>query len=92
MAKVTVQIYTTVGEKLLKTHLSIQATTVEETIKIVEEKLSSRFKKEFRNEDGKIKDSYIIALNGLPIDKKKLSSYSLSSGDILQIYPAISGG
>jgi len=92
VSEITVQIYTTLGEKLLKTRFSIQAKTVEEAIKIVEKKLPQKFKEELKNQDGKIKNSYIIAVNGLPIEKKKLPHYPLSPGDVLQIYPAISGG
>ena len=88
---ITVQVYTTLKEKLKSGKIAVEAKTASDALKQLEKKYGSAFRNEMY--DGKkLKNYYIFLLNGLAIDHKKLSKAKLKDGDILHIFPPIAGG
>ena len=92
MAHITVQVYTTIGNKLVKGKIQIEVSNVAEALESMERHFGREFRNEVREIDGSIKTNYIVALNGYPIDRKAPDKVNLNDNDVLQIYPAISGG
>lgn len=88
---ITVQVYTTLKEKLKSGKIEIEAKTVLDALKQLEKRYGSVFRNEMY--DGKkLKNYYIFLLNGLAVDHKHLSKTKLKNGDLLHIFPPIAGG
>jgi len=92
MPTITVQLYTTIGKKLVKEKISTDAANVAQALNELERRLGRDFRKELYEEDGTIRDHYIVSLNGYPVDRKNPESVQVSENDILLIYAAVSGG
>ncbi len=88
---ITVQVYTTLKEKLKAGKIEVDAINVSDALK----KLEKKFGAAFRNElyvGKKLKNYYIFLHNGRAVDHKKLSKEKLKDGDFLHIFPPIAGG
>ncbi|MEW6557431.1 MAG: MoaD family protein [Elusimicrobiota bacterium] len=88
---ITVQVYTTLKEKLKTGKIELETLNVADALK----KLEKQFGAAFRNElyDGKkLKNYYIFLHNGKAIDHKKVAKEKLKDGDTLHIFPPIAGG
>lgn len=92
MASITVQLYTTLRNKLVKDKIATDASTVGEALKTIEKRLGREFTEEFYDAHGKIRDHYIVSLNGHPVDRKSPENIEVADNDTLLIYPAVSGG
>jgi len=92
MAQIIVQVYTAIGNKLVKGKIQIEVSNVAEALESMEKHFGREFKNEVVELDGSIKTNYIVALNGYPIDRKTPDKVKFTDNDVLQIYPAISGG
>ncbi|MCX7641179.1 MAG: MoaD/ThiS family protein [Elusimicrobiales bacterium] len=91
MAKVTIKLYTTLKERLNKSHVEVNANTLKEAL----EKLCIKEKK-IKNilfeKKGKVKGYFVITINSNIIDNSKISKIKLFNGDIINIFPPVSGG
>ena len=91
MAKTTATLYTTLNSKIVKDDLTIQAENVAHLLS----KLADIYGKDFKEEifDGAaVKNYYIILHNGNAIDREKPADVVLSDGDVVHIFPPVSGG
>lgn len=91
MAKVTVRLYTILKEKLGKDQIQINAKTLQEALTNI-----SRGNKEIEGilfeKKGKVKGYFVITINSEIIDNSKISKIKLNDGDIIHIFPPVSGG
>jgi molybdopterin converting factor small subunit len=91
MALVNVAIYTTLRDKLGFLSKNIDAKNLQEII----DKLCS-LRKDIPNilldENGKVKNHFILTLNSNIVDKSNLKKVKLKDVDILHISPPVSGG
>lgn len=92
MATITVRLYTTLRNKLVKDNIPTEASTVAEALETIEKRLGREFTKEFYNADRTIRNHYVVSLNGYPVDRKCAGSVKVAENDVLLIYPAVSGG
>lgn len=92
MASITLRLYTTLRNKLVKDKIATEASNVGEALQIIEKRLGREFIKEFYDQNGKIRDHYIVSLNGHPVDRKSPENVEVADNDTLLIYPAVSGG
>lgn len=64
-----------------------------EVIKNLCEEKGPDFRKSlFEPETGRIRDDYVVLVNGKPIDSVRELSLKLKKGDIIAILPALGGG
>lgn len=92
MAQITVQLYTMLGNKLVKDKISTEASNVAEALQSVERRFGREFRKEIYNSDGSIRDHYIVSLNGYPVDRESPKRAKVLDNDVLFIHPAVAGG
>ncbi|MHA1859720.1 MAG: MoaD/ThiS family protein [Candidatus Asgardarchaeia archaeon] len=65
--------------------------TLEDLLKVVEEKFGGEFIKEFFDKrEGRIREDRLIFLNG--IHMKSFSKIELKDGDVISIFPPVGGG
>jgi len=91
MSQIKVQLYSTLREKVGKGKISIDARNIKDALKKLENKFGDKFREELY-EKGRIKNYYILLLNGRVINVKALSQIKLSPGDVLHIIPPVAGG
>lgn len=90
MSRITVKIYTTLGNKLVKGNYEVEARTVADALAILSERFGRAFEEIYL--DGEVRNLYILLLNGKPCDRKKIHRTDLNEGDALHIFPPVSGG
>jgi MoaD family protein len=88
---ITARFYTILREKLRTDRIEIEARTVEDALDAIEGKLRLPFK-EILMENGRIRRTYILLLNGRTVDKDDLAGTPLRDGDVLHFFPPIAGG
>ena len=91
MSKIKVQLYSALREKVGMGKFSIDAINFKYAFKKFDNKFGDKFREELY-EKGRIKNYYILLLNGRVIDVKALSQIKLSPGDVLHILPPVAGG
>lgn len=91
MARVTVAVYTTLRDKLGFSRKEFKGKNLGEIIKDI-----CSMKKGIRNilleEDGRVKNHFVLTLNSEVIDTSKLEKIKVKDGDIFHIFPPVSGG
>ncbi|MGC8543913.1 MAG: MoaD/ThiS family protein [Vulcanisaeta sp.] len=79
--------------KVLKTEIEVpDNTTVKDLIQIIDKSISPNFSRVILNDDGKLKDQYVILINGRSIDFLNGLSTKLTSGDEVVFLPPAGGG
>mgnify|MGYP001773382890 CR=1 FL=1 len=79
--------------KVLKTELSVpDDITVKDLIGIIDKSISPNFSKIILDDDSKLKDQYVILVNGRSIDFLNGLSTKLSNGDEVVFLPPAGGG
>jgi MoaD family protein len=90
MAMVTLIVYTTLKDRLGFSQIEIEAKTLKDAILKLGDKLE--IKKILFENPNKIKNYFVITLNSEIIDNSKISKIKLNDGDIINIFPPVSGG
>jgi len=91
MAKVTVKIYAVLGKKLVNDERTLDASDVDDAMM----SLAASYGREFQEEVydcGEVRNYYVLLLNGAPLQRDDLKNRRLEDGDILLIFPPVSGG
>lgn len=88
--RITIKFYTTLRERV-GSETSLEANDVSEAISKLKSNYGNKIDLLF-DEKGKVKNYFILLLNGKVLDKEKLSQYTLNEGDVLHIFPPIAGG
>lgn len=90
MAKVTVKVYTILKDKLGFSSIEISGKNLGEVIsKLVKVKDAKDI---LLDKEGKIKGHFVVTINSEIIDNKKFENIKLHDGDIINIFPPVSGG
>jgi len=87
---VTLIVYTTLKDRLGFSQIEIEAKTLKDAILKLGDKLE--IKKILFENPNKIKNYFVITLNSEIIDNSKISKIKLNDGDIINIFPPVSGG
>lgn len=91
MARVIIKLYTTLRQKIGKSEIELESKTLKEALeKIIQKNYELRdiiFEKK-----GKVKGYFVITINSDVIDNSKISRIRLKDGDIINIFPPVSGG
>ncbi|OGR67299.1 MAG: hypothetical protein A2081_01510 [Elusimicrobia bacterium GWC2_61_19] len=92
MAKVTVMVYTTLRARLGVAKLELKGATVREVL----DRLCDRKKPEVGNlihdAEGHVRQHFVLTLNSEILDNKKTAAVAVKNGDILHVFPPVSGG
>ena len=92
MAKITVMIYTTLRKSLGISRLDLGGRTVGEVL----DRLCDYKKPEaaalIRDAEGNVRQHFVLTLNSEILDNKKTASVPVKDGDILHVFPPVSGG
>ena len=92
MAEITVMIYTTLRARLGFSKAELRGKTVHELLL----KLAAVKKPDVKNilfdAAGHVKNHFVLTLNSEIIDNRKTKNTKVKAGDILHVFPPISGG
>ncbi|MGC8606191.1 MAG: MoaD/ThiS family protein [Vulcanisaeta sp.] len=79
--------------KVLKTEINVSdSTTIKDLIQVIDKSISPNFSKVILDDNGKLKDQYVILVNGRSIDFLNGLSTKLSNGDEVVFLPPAGGG
>ena len=92
MARTLVMIYTTLRKKLGFSRCELESATVGEIIKKLCALKEPEARKIILDGEGKVKTHFVLTLNSEILDNGKVSRIKLKDGDILHIFPPVSGG
>ncbi|MBU2572580.1 MAG: MoaD/ThiS family protein [Elusimicrobia bacterium] len=92
MANITVMIYTTLRARLGFSKIELPGKTVQELLL----KLAAVKKPDVSDilfdAAGRVKNHFVLTLNSEILDNKKAKTTKVKAGDILHVFPPISGG
>ena len=92
MAKVTVMIYTTLRKQLGISKLELSGRTVREVLDRLCGREESGVKNLIHDSEGNVRQHFVLTLNSEILDNRKTASMPVKDGDILHIFPPVSGG
>lgn len=92
MAKIRVMVYTTLRDRLGVSKAELEGETVHELLL----KLAAFGKKDIPEilfeSDGSVRNHFVLTLNSGIVDNRKTKKAKVRAGDILHVFPPISGG
>jgi thiamine biosynthesis protein ThiS len=91
MEMVTVNVYTTLKDMLGFSQIDLFAGTLKEAVLELCKKNTDISDILFEKKD-RIKNYFVITINSEIIDNSKIGRIKLSDGDIINIFPPVSGG
>jgi len=91
MANTTVRIYTTLKDRFNASRLTIDAGNVGELLSRLTENRPD-VRTVLFDEDGLVKNCFVLTLNSEILDHKQVNETTLKEGDVLHIFPPVSGG
>ncbi|MBI4349848.1 MAG: MoaD/ThiS family protein [Elusimicrobia bacterium] len=92
MAKVTVMIYTTLRKRLGIPKLELGGRTVREVLDGLCDYKKPEVESLIRDAEGNIRQHFVLTLNSEILDNKRTASVPVKDGDILHVFPPVSGG
>lgn len=92
MAKITVMIYTTLRKRLGVSKLELAGGTVAEVLAALCEYRKPEVEKLIMDPAGGVKQHFVLTLNSEILDNKSAASVPVKDGDILHVFPPVSGG
>lgn len=92
MPKVTVMVYTTLRKLLGKAKMTVSGDTVADLLKELSAGKGHEIGDVLFTTEGHVRQHFIITLNSQIQDNRKLASVKVSDGDVLHVFPPISGG
>jgi len=92
MAKALVMVYTTLRKKLGFSRISLKGDTVGELIERLCEMKAPDARKIIFDGGGRVKNHFVLTLNSEILDNGRALGVKIKDGDILHIFPPISGG
>lgn len=91
MAKVSIRVYATTREKFPPGNVEIEGETVIEVLRKLVEKFPD-IKDEILDEKLNLTDRYIYLLNGRNVNFMKSGETRVEKGDIISVFPPVTGG
>jgi len=92
MPKVTVMLYTTLRKQLGISKLEVDGLTVNEILSRLCDRKESGVKDLIYDSEGHVRQHFVLTLNSEILDNKKTASVPVKDGDILHVFPPVSGG
>ncbi|MCD6485220.1 MAG: MoaD family protein [Candidatus Odinarchaeota archaeon] len=92
MSTVTVKLFANLRELAGTRELKVEASTIEEVLKKLIEKFGESFRKELFAEENKIRDEYLLLLNGKNFEFLDGLKTKLKDNDVIAILPPVGGG
>ena len=92
MAQVLVKLYTTLRLKLKKHQIWVKAETAAEAVQAVAEAGGPETAAILYDENGIVRNEFLLALDSEILDRKALDQVRINEGNVLHIFPPISGG
>ncbi|MBI5209065.1 MAG: MoaD/ThiS family protein [Elusimicrobia bacterium] len=92
MAQVLVKLYTTLRLRLKKDQLWTEGKTAADCVRRVIEEGGPEVAKVLLDDDGVVRNEFILALDSEILDRRNLKKVKLKEGNVLHIFPPISGG
>ena len=92
MAKITVMIYTTLRKRLGISKLDLAGGTVREVLDRLCDYKKPEVADLIRDAEGNVRQHFVLTLNSEILDNKKTASVPVKDGDILHVFPPVSGG
>ncbi|HAH07679.1 MAG TPA: hypothetical protein DCM05_14345 [Elusimicrobia bacterium] len=92
MPQVLVKLYTTLRHRFNKSQLWIEARDADELVLRVVEAGGPGMAQVLLGEDGVVRNEFLLTLDSEILDRKALKKVQLKEGNVLHIFPPISGG
>ena len=92
MAKVTVLVYTTLRKLLGVSKLELEGRTAREVLDRLCERKNPEAGALLHDPDGNVRQHFVITLNSEILDNKRTAAVQVKDGDILHVFPPVSGG
>ena len=92
MPKITVMIYTTLRDRLGVSKAELSGRTVHELLLKLAGSGKVDVSKILFAEDGAVRNHFVLTLNSEIVDNRKTDKTKVKAGDILHVFPPISGG
>lgn len=92
MPQVLVKLYTTLRHRFGKTQLWVEASDADELVRRVVEAGGPEVAKVLLDADGVVRNEFLLNLDSDILDRKALKKVQLKEGNVLHIFPPISGG
>ena len=92
MPQVLVKLYTTLRLRLNKSQVWVEGRTAAELVQRVAELGGGEVAKALFDEKGVVRNEFLLALDSEILDRNALDQVQLKEGNVLHIFPPISGG
>jgi len=92
MSRVMVQVYTTLRKSLGLSRLELRGRTVREILDRLCDYKKPDVEKLLHDSEGHVRQHFVLTLNSEILDNKKTASVPVKDGDILHVFPPVSGG
>jgi len=92
MPQVLVKLYTTLRLRLNKSQVWVEGRTAAELVQRVAELGGGEVAKALFDEKGVVRNEFLLALDSEILDRNALDKVQLKEGNVLHIFPPISGG
>jgi len=92
MPEITVMLYTTLRLRLGVSRLTLKGATVRDIIDRLCEYKAPETAKLILDGEGNIRQHFVLTLNSEILDNKKTARVSVKDGDLLHVFPPVSGG
>ncbi|MBI5239475.1 MAG: MoaD/ThiS family protein [Elusimicrobia bacterium] len=92
MPQVLVKLYTTLRLRLGKSQVWVEGATAAELVRRVAELGGAETAKVIFDDKGIVRNEFLLALDSEILDRNALDKVQLKEGNVLHIFPPISGG
>jgi len=92
MPKITVMIYTTLRKRLGVPKLELSGATVKEVLDALCGYKKPEVAELIMDPAGGVRQHFVLTLNSEILDNRKTGSVPVKDGDILHVFPPVSGG
>ena len=92
MPKVLVKLYTTLKLRLGQSQVWIEGATAQDLVRGVAELGGPEVSKILFDETGAVNNHFVLALDSEILDRNSVDQVTLKEGNVLHIFPPISGG
>ena len=92
MPQVLVKLYTTLRLRLKANQLWIEGRTAGDAVRAVARAGGPEAEKIMMDDQGCVRNEFLLTLDSEILDRKSLDKVELKDGDVLHIFPPISGG
>jgi molybdopterin converting factor small subunit len=92
LPQILVKLYTTLKMRLNKGQLWVDGKTAGDAVRAVAKAGGLEVAKILMDEQGGVRNEFLLALDSEILDRKTLDQVELKDGNVLHIFPPISGG